>query len=79
VERGACHIAMLYLLRLPPKVEIFTAIFLILTSNLSLKMSPYSSRDVVGHMAVLLAIYGYLLCPYVFMRACEDTSKILRL
>jgi len=33
---------------------------LVSNSNISLKISTFGSRDIVGHVAVRLAIYGVL-------------------
>jgi len=62
VERDICPITALYLL-------LFTLIagsyhflqpMLVSNSNVSLKISTFGSRDIVGHVAIRLAIYGVL-------------------
>jgi len=57
VERGICPNAALYLLRFTLFSYDFLQPTLVSNSNISL---TFGSRDIVGHVAVRLAIYGIL-------------------
>jgi len=60
VERGICPTAALYLLRFTLVSYDFLQPMLVSNSNISLKISKFGSRDIVGHAVVRLAIYGVL-------------------
>jgi len=52
VERGICPIATLYLLHLTLVSYNFLQPMLVSNSNMSLKISTFGSRAIIGHVAV---------------------------